>query len=837
MKNLLIIDGNSIINRAFYGIRELTAPDGLHTNAIYGMLNIIFSHTDALSPDYMAAAFDVHAPTFRHGMFSEYKAGRRETPPELLEQFPYAKECLAAMGIPVLEKEGWEADDILGTLASLANETGQGSIKTYILTGDKDSLQLVSDNTTVLLAGNKETTRIDRNKFREIYGIEPEGFVDVKALMGDSSDNIPGVPGIGEKTALKLIAEFGSIEKLYEGLEAAKLTDSVKLKLKDGRESAFLSKTLAKIDTKVPLGFSLEDIAKKETDTASLSGIFNRLGFAKLTERLGLAAPKIMRCAPTGTASLSAKELSAKLKGRTAAISLDENALSFYTEDGFYIYEGDKTDIREVFEFKSYRLVCHDLKSVCASLLTAGIKIKSCVFDTMLAAYLLSPGASNYSLDALSSIYPPLSKEAAAYIYQLYKTLGARLEEKGETALLEKIELPTALVLAEMEKSGFKVDRAGLEKFREKLEEMEKDAAERVYFSAGRSFNINSPKQLGTILFEEMKLPPPKKTKSGFSTDSEVLEKLSPYHPIAGDILEYRKIAKLKSTYAIGLLERADENGRVHTSFNQCVTATGRLSSTEPNLQNIPIRTDLGRQLRRYFIPENENYVLIDADYSQIELRLLAHISGDENMRQAFLSGEDIHASTATAVFGVPYEMVTPELRKRAKAVNFGIVYGIGDFSLSQDLGITRREAKEYMDGYFAKYPAVSEYLSAVVEAAYRNGYVSTISGRRREIPELSSSNRNLKAFGERVAMNSPIQGSAADIIKIAMINVSSRFEREGLDARIILQVHDELVIEASKKDERAAREALVYEMENAVSLSVPLPVDVSVGENWYGSE
>jgi len=833
MKKLLVIDANSILNRCFYGVAPLNAPDGLPTNALYGMMNVLISQLESLKPDYVAAAYDVHHPTFRHDMFAEYKAGRHETPQELLAQFPYSKEVFEAMGCSVVECAGYEADDILGTLSAEAES--EGDIESYILTGDRDSLQLIGDKTFVLLATNKETVKFDRAAFFEKYGVEPEQFVDVKALMGDSSDNIPGIAGIGEKTALKLISEFGTLERIFETLPDTKHTPSLRAKLESGGQSAYLSRTLARIERHAPIGVTLSDVEYKGRDEARLYSLFSRFGFAKLIAKLGLreAAASSVVAETRDCKECTVDELIRIAKKQPLAVCERDGAL--LASDSGYSYRcGDADAMRTFLSAEGVRFVCHDVKSIKKQYPDIDLGLGKCAFDVMLAAYIEKPQASSYSLDDLEAEYLTGGADAAHIIYKLYKELAQSLADKGESSLLHDIEIPCALVLASMEICGFKVDTQGLEGFRVMLEELEAQLAEQVYLFAGGEFNINSPKQLGEVLFEKLKLPCPKKTKNGYSTASDVLEKLKHSYPIVELVLEYRHVSKLRATYAVGLLGAADGEGRVHTTFQQCVTATGRLSSTDPNLQNIPIRTKLGRELRKYFIPKNDDYVLIDADYSQIELRVLAHMSADQEMCRAFREGEDIHTSTASAVFGVPLEMVSEELRKRAKAVNFGIVYGIGAFSLAQDLGITNAEAKRYIEAYLARFSGVDQYLRQTVENAYKDGYVTTISGRRREIAELSSSNRNLRNFGERVAMNSPIQGSAADIMKIAMVSVDRALRESGIDARIILQVHDELVLEAHRGCADKAKEILVREMEGAAKLSVPLPVDVTVGSNWF---
>ncbi len=830
MKTLLVIDANSIINRAFYGVAPLTAPSGLHTNAVFGLVNTVASQMDALKPDAVVAAFDLKAPTFRHKLYDAYKAGRRPMPPELSEQFPAARRALAAMGAFIAEKEGYEADDVLGTFAREAKE--RGDTRTYLLTGDRDSLQLVDERTTVLLAGNRETAAIDPAEFFSRYGVPSDRFVDVKALMGDSSDNIPGVPGIGEKTALKLIAAYGDLDTLYASLDAADLPEKQKEKLRAGRDSAYLSRTLSRIERNAPLGFGLAEAEKAERDDAALAELFRELGFAKLTERFALKADKLTDGAPEGAKTVTAEESLTLARGGTVVFSFTaEGDLSFSVGEEAYTLPAAEIGAAAELFGGGYSLVCHDLKAACARL---GRSVSGCVFDTMLAAYLDDPGASDYSLAALTSRYPPEKggTSPVRYIAYLRETLSRRLAESGADRLLSEVEIPVAVLLYEMERDGALVDREGLRDFGRQLAGIAQGLEEQIYLLAGRPFNINSPKQLGTVLFEELGLKAPKKTKSGYSTASDVLEKLAFHHEIVSLVLEYRHVTKLNSTFVVGLSDAADAEGRVHTSFHQCGTATGRLSSSDPNLQNIPIRTELGRRMRQFFTAP-EGMLLVDADYSQIELRLLAHLSGDENMIRAFREGEDIHRSTAAAVFGVPEEMVTPEMRKSAKAVNFGIVYGIGAFSLSEDLGISRREAADYIESYYARYPKIREYLDRTVEAARETGYTTTLFGRRRKIPELSSSNHNLRAFGERVAMNSPIQGSAADLIKMAMVAVDRRLKENVPGARIILQVHDELICEAPEKDAERVARILSEEMERAVTLSVPLPADAGIGKNW----
>ncbi len=840
MKKLLVVDGNSILNRAYYGVRILTNKDGLPTNALFGIVNILAKQLDSVKPDYTAVAFDLKAPTFRHKMFADYKAGRKPMPEELAKQLPFAKEVCRAMGFTVIEKEGYEADDILGTLASTAHSEG---VEAYILTGDRDSLQLISEDgmVKVLLATNTDTVTMDEEKFKEKYGVSSSVFVDVKALMGDASDNIPGVPGIGEKTALKLIAEQGSLDGVYKTLETAGHTPSVKKKLEEGKESAYLSLDLARINCSVPLEETLEDLANPGFDKEKLTELFTKFEFSSFIKRFGL-----------DSSSLPSKEITESKKiiaGADYLEKIEGNTVALYVGNDISIFDGKKTIILEgdislitSLLFGSKKIVTYDAKSLYKKLHEAGIEYRNAHLDIMLASYVLNPASSfdlpKLALEFIGAVSIPEGFEAQV-IYSVYEKISEKLKEIPEAErLLYHIEMPLAGHLADMEINGFRIDTKGLREYGEKLSMLLSDLENRIYFSAGEEFNINSPSQLGKILFEKLGLPAEKKTKTGgYSTNAEILEKLRAAHPIVDDILEYRKVAKLKGTYVDGFFKVADTHGKVHSCFNQTGTVTGRLSSSEPNLQNIPIRTELGRELRKFFIPQDDDYRLIDADYSQIELRVLAAISGDEAMINAFTSGTDIHTSTAATVFGVHREAVTSEMRKRAKAINFGIVYGMGEFSLAEDLGITRAQAKKYIESYLSSYPAVCEYLENIVAEAYNKGFVTTLFGRRRYIPELAQQNKNLKNFGERVAKNSPIQGTAADIIKIAMINTGDRLKESGINARLILQVHDELILEAHKDCADEAAKILEECMENAISLGVPLIAKASIGKTWFDNK
>ena len=858
MKKLLVVDGNSILNRAYYGIRPLTTKEGLFTNAVYGMINILTKQLEALAPDVCAIAFDRREPTFRHLAYAEYKAGRHASPEELRMQFPHAKDCASAMGFSVIEQAGYEADDILGTLSAQASAQGFHS---YLLTGDRDALQLIGDDVTVLLATNKDTIPFDRTRFAETYGVQPEQFVDIKALMGDSSDNIPGVAGIGEKTAGKLIAQYHDLETLYDHPEEKEIAKGVLAKLTAGREKAFFSRMLATIVRDAPLDMPFSSLPEKKDkeDPAALRALLVKLEFSALIKRLHLdtveetpqdkvqddcGCPSVPSQIPAYTVQRDSARLAALAQGCPCALLADP---AHTVPDGICeIYIGTGEDCIAVraddpalrIFLNTHPILVHDAKAVLHVLSDFGLDEPDILFDTMLAAYLLNPGESAYTPDRLALQYlgTVIPEDAApearcGAILALYPILSQKVRDDGMEDLYREIELPLARVLFRMEKRGFCVDVDGLAAYGEMLGAMCEQYMENIFAAAGTTFNVNSPKQLAEVLFDTLGLPCPSSKRS---TNAEVLEKLRPYHPIVSDILEYRQVAKLRSTYTDGLLKVADKEGKIHSCFHQAVTATGRLSSSEPNLQNIPVRTELGRNLRKYFIPRSKDYVLIDADYSQIELRLLAAISGDKTMISSFINGIDIHAMTASQVFGVAPEAVNSEQRKRAKAVNFGIVYGIGDYSLSVDIGVTKKQAGAYIESYLNTYPGVAAYLKDIVARAKADGFVTTLYGRRRYIPELTATKKMLVAFGERVAMNSPIQGTAADIIKAAMVKLEEELSRSGMDARLILQVHDELIVECHKECAAAVMAIVSRVMENAASLSVPLSVDVQAGETWY---
>ncbi len=828
MENLLVVDGNSILNRAFYGIRPLSTKDGIPTNAVYGFITILKKHMDALKPDYAVCAFDMHAPTFRHKYYEGYKATRHATPEDLLLQMPWAHRVAEALGFCVIELEGYEADDIIGTVCDAAD--CKGDIHSFALTGDRDSLQLITDRTSVILVKTKEDIIYTPEKFTEEYGVTPHEYIDVKALMGDSSDNIPGVKGIGEKTAFKLIAENKSLEGVFGGLDNLSVGRSAKEKLAAGKDDAFSSRYLATIIKDCPIGKTVEELKTDGIKKRELSDLFLRLEFSGLYRKFDFDNDK----EETPTDAFSAPEFTLS----DGDEKLGDTVFAYAHGDMLYLSDGENNIVLPITKGKeiisSKKVICHGYKEL---LRKTGTDFE-CVFDTLLAAYLLDSSAASYSLDKLLFGYLKLSCETiegniGCYALSLlYPVLSKKLKEAGSDEILQSIEIPLSKVLYGMEEYGMMLDAEGLEDYGKELSAARDITAERVYSAAGHKFNINSPKQLATVLFEEMGLPVVKKTKSGYSTNSEVLETLKYHSPIVSDVLEYRRLAKLISTYTDVLPTLTDSKSRIHTSLNQTGTATGRLSSSEPNLQNIPVRGELGKEIRKYFVA-GEGNVLIDADYSQIELRVLANLSDDSNMKEAFLSGKDIHTATASQVFGVSELMVDSELRRRAKAVNFGIVYGIGAFSLSQDLGISRKQADDYIESYLATYPSVDKYLKDTVERAKEDGYTLTYFGRKRLIPELSASNRNLRAFGERVAMNSPIQGTAADIIKIAMINVSKALADAGLNARLIMQVHDELIVESSVEDAEKACEILKHEMESTADFEVPLTSEAGIGSNW----
>ena len=843
---LVILDGNSIVNRAFYGIRQLSAPDGTPTNGVYGFLAILRKLIDAEKPDSLCVAFDLKAPTFRHKRYDGYKAQRKGMPEELAVQIPILKEVLDEMGILRLELEGYEADDLLGTVGKRCEASGWDC---RIVTGDKDSFQLISETTHVCHVksrmGQTETKEYTPELFREEYGFEPVRIIDLKALMGDSSDNIPGVPGVGEKTAMDLVQRYGTLQHIYDKLDELDIKEGVRKKLREGRESAELSYELATICTAVPIKFEPADALWHDNYKRGLYGLFKKLGFNKFIEKWRIEASQDT----SGAAEISHMhrsdaptydELCKAVKtAELIAVTAGENLDSLEICDGKTVYTahwsalGDDYDklLRLVFS-DGVKKVSHNVKELMSRLLDEGLPLDGFVYDTALAAYLLDATESDYDLHRVSMRYCGAELSGAEAIYRLKPVTEEKLKELQMDKLYYEIELPLCRVLAEMQDTGFMVDRMALSAFGDSLTGSIDALRNEIYKQAGGEFNINSPKQLGEVLFERLVLPAGKKTKTGWSTNADVLEKLRGKHPIIDMILDYRMLTKLKSTYADGLLKLIDPDGRIRTNFQMTVTATGRLSSTEPNLQNIPVRKELGAQIRKMFIA-SEGKVLVDADYSQIELRLLAHISGDEHMQAAFMSGEDIHRVTASQVFNTPLSEVTSLQRSRAKAVNFGIVYGISSWSLAQDIGVFPNEAKAYMDAYLEKYSGVREYMKNIVEKAKAEGYVKTLYNRRRALPELKSSNFNTRSFGERVALNMPIQGTAADIIKLAMLNVYNRLKAEGLESKLILQVHDELICECPEHEAQRVAELLSEEMSGAAKLSVPLTVDAKIGHSW----
>ena len=834
---LLAIDGNSLINRAFYGIKLLSTKDGKYTNAVYGFINILFKLMENEQPDGVAVAFDIKKPTFRHLKYEAYKAGRHAMPDELREQFPLVKEWLQLAGYHCIECEGFEADDILGTLAAAAVKSGNECV---VATGDRDSLQLVSENTRVLLAatrmGQTEVINYTPEKVFERYSITPKEMIELKALMGDSSDNIPGVAGVGEKTATDLISRYHSIDYIYENIDSLEIKEGIRNKLKDGKDSAYLSRWLGTINLEAPIDADFEKYRKNQVDEDKLSAFMVELELFKLIERMNLKpvsvkaekkeaqAKKVAVCEYNGQMPRIADIY---IEGDTGAMVSEGKAFALSRDELCALLSSKETKKRVY----GYKELCKRFEN-----------IENVTFDTLLAGYLCNPSSNDYSLERLAAEYSVIIPETEGDANDLIKsaiTLSAvndalyeLLSKNDEIKLLEEIEVPLAKVLANMETEGFLADCEGLKAKGEELAQRIAEIEKEIFNLAGTEFNVNSPKQLGEILFVKLGLPAKKKTKSGYSTNADVLESLRYDFPIVELILEYRQLAKLKSTYCDGLLSAVAEDGRIHSTFNQTEARTGRISSLEPNLQNIPVRTEEGRQLRKFFIAK-EGFVLCDADYSQIELRVLASIAEDKAMIEACNSGIDIHTLTASEVFDIPVDMVLPIMRSRAKAVNFGIVYGIGAFSLAKDIGVSRAEADRYIKGYLATYPCVARYMDKVIEKAKLDGFVTTAFGRRRYLPELSSSNGMLRAFGERVARNAPIQGTAADIIKIAMIRVYERLEKELPSAKLILQVHDELIVECKEADADKACKILEEEMENAANLKVRLSVDANKGKNW----
>ncbi len=858
---ILAIDGNSILNRAFYGIRALSTKDGRFTNGIYGFLTILMKLRDEVKPDGVAIAFDLKAPTFRHKMYDGYKANRHGMPPELAQQLPVLKELLVALGYKIISLEGYEADDILGTVAGMCEDGDE----CFIATGDRDSFQLIRDNVTVLLPHTKmgtTTTEIyTPQRIKEEYGVTPVQMIDIKALQGDASDCIPGVAGVGQKTAGDLIQKFGTIQNIYDNIDTLEIKENLKNKLVNDKEKAFLSYTLGTIINNVPIECALKDLIPQNADEGKAREMLADLEMFKIIEKLNFTAPTAVEKKEEKTKELDfvtdfdTNELLDKIKAEGKAYftadykDLDNPQFCFLCDNSVYHLEpmnfGYFIFVQSLLEEENIRKYTDNSKLLYRFAFLNNIKIKGMALDTSLAGYILNPSANGYNPLRLCEEYKaPIPKvktdlslaQECAVMKSVSTRLISEIEANEQEYLLYKVEMPLAEVLASMEHLGFMVDRKGIAEFTQKISLELKTIQEEIYELAGEEFNINSPKQLGVILFEKMGLPVKKKTKSGYSTNADVLESLQNENPIIDKILWFRTLSKLYSTYCEGLLKVIGEDGRIHSSFIQTETRTGRISSTEPNLQNIPVRKEIGREMRKFFVAK-DGCLLADADYSQIELRVLAHIADDEEMLKAFNDEVDIHTVTASQVFNMPLEMVTPLMRSRAKAVNFGIVYGIGAFSLAKDIGVTRKEADDYIKGYLRHYAGVDKYMETVAKDAKEKGYVSTLWGRRRYLPELNSSNGMLRAFGERVARNMPIQGTAADIIKIAMVRVYNRLKDENLDAKLILQVHDELIVEAPENEIEKAAKILSEEMENACKMKVRLRADVNTGRTWYDAK
>jgi len=869
MSKFLVIDGSSLMYRAYYALPMLTTSEGLHTNALYGFTMMLIKLIEEEKPDYIAIAFDKKAPTFRHKEYQDYKATRQAMPEELTEQVDLLKEIIDGFNIKTLELEGYEADDIIGTISKLAEEKG---MEVLVVTGDRDALQLVSDKVKVKISkkGITQMEEFDEKAVLERYEITPQQFIDLKGLMGDKSDNIPGIPNIGEKTAIKLLKEFGSVENLLQNL--SQLKGKIKENIENNKELAVMSKRLATIKRDIPIEIDFEEYRVKDFNEEKLLELFNKLEFFSLIDNIKkknnveiVNNHKVQKWSKVDIRKL----ITLLQDSRNIAFypliyegEIKKIAFSF-GEDTVYIDVFQIEDLKEIFEKEEFEFTTHEIKDFLVKLSYKGIECKSKYIDTAIMAYLLNPSESNYDLDRVLKKYlkvdVPSYEEVfgkgrdkkkleeigediladyicsrCVHLFDLREKLMNFIEEMDMKKLLLEIEMPLVEVLKLMEVSGFTLDKEVLKELSQKIDDRIAEILDKIYKEAGYQFNVNSPKQLSEFLFEKLNLPVIKKTKTGYSTDSEVLEQLVPYNDVVSDIIEYRQLTKLKSTYIDGFLPLMDENNRVHSNFKQMVTATGRISSTEPNLQNIPIREEFGRQIRRAFIPRTKDGYIVSADYSQIELRVLAHVSGDEKLIESFMNNEDIHLRTAAEVFKVPMEKVTPEMRRAAKAVNFGIIYGISDYGLSRDLKISRKEAKEYINNYFERYKGVKEYIEKIVRFAKENGYVTTIMNRRRYIPEINSRNFTQRSQAERLAMNAPIQGSAADIIKMAMVKVYEDFKKLQLKSQLILQVHDELVVDTYKDEVDIVKKILKENMENVIKLKVPLVVEIGIGPNWF---
>ena len=833
---LLILDGNSVMNRAYFGVRPLTNREGLYTHAIYGFLNILEKMEKEEQPEAVCVAFDLHGPTFRHLQYDGYKATRHGMPEELAQQMPVMKQVLRAMNIPIYECQGWEADDVIGTVGRICGEQDWDCV---IVTGDRDSLHV---KLVVSRNGQTTATLYDTEKFREEYGFEPKKMVDLKALMGDASDNIPGVAGVGPKTATELLLRYHSLEGVYQNLEDPTIRPKLREKLESGRDNAMLSYDLATIRTEAPIDFSPMDAIIQPPNRQALYDLFVKLEFVKLIEKYGLFGTETVSSQQNTSRQKLARVTQPPENAQIAAVYIaSDGSIGVAAESG--VYSVTPMEAAMLLDwFTDKKLIFHDSKHTRHHLDELGIQCGQCVFDTALAAYDLNPSQSDYPVSKLSTNFLGSSVEdgdalsCAEALWNLYPVLKEELHTHGMDALYFEMELPLCDVLYRMEKRGVAIDRKQLEQFGNMLSRRIVDCEAMIYSYSDGPFNINSPKQLGELLFDRLGLPPIKKTHKGYSTNAEVLEKLRDKHPIIPVIMDYRMLTKLKTTYADGLLKQIGEDGRIHTTFQNLVTATGRLSSTEPNLQNIPVRTDLGAEIRRMFVPK-PGCVLVDADYSQIELRVLSHIAQDSAMQQAFISGMDIHTATAAQVFGVSAEAVTPLQRRHAKAVNFGIVYGISEFSLADDIGVSRYEAKAYIDSYLQKYSGVRRYMKQVVEDAKTHGYTQTMYGRKRYIPELSSSNYNIRQGAERMALNTPIQGTAADLIKLAMIRVDAALKQKFPEAHLLLQVHDELIVECPEMVASEVAQLLSTEMSQVAQLRVPLLAEAHWGKSWFDAK
>ena len=838
---LMILDGNSVINRAYFGVRPLTTRDGLYTHAIYGFLNILERMEKEEQPDAVCVAFDLHGPTFRHLRYDGYKATRHGMPEELAMQMPVMKDVLRAMNIPIYECQGWEADDVIGTVGRICSNNGWECV---VVTGDRDSLQLIDENVHIKLViskpGQTTASLYTEEKFQEEYGFEPKKMVDLKALMGDSSDNIPGVAGVGPKTATDLLLKFGSLDGVYANIDDPSIKPKLREKLTNDRKNAFLSYELATIVPEAPIDFEPKDAVIQPYNKPELYALFQRLEFVKLIDRYGLRGAAVEQ--PKKEKAAAKLPRTEELPGKQDLCALyvaPDGSVGLAREKGVCVLTPMETQMGLQLPEK---IIGHDVKSMMHTLDDMGLPFGEFVFDTALAAYDLNPSQSDYPVSKLATNFLGMSVEdgdaagCAEALWRLKPVLTAELQEKGMEKLYIEVELPLCQVLYRMECRGIAVDTKLLEQFGIMLSQRIDDCEKLIYSYSQEKFNINSTKQLGELLFEKLGLPPVKKTKTGYSTNADVLEKLKDKHPIIPAIMDYRMLTKLKSTYADGLMAVIGEDGRIRTTFQNLVTATGRLSSTEPNLQNIPVRTDLGAEIRKMFIPK-EGHVLVDADYSQIELRVLAHIADDAVMQNAFISGQDVHTVTAAQVFGVAPEQVTSLQRRHAKAVNFGIVYGISEFSLAEDIGVTRWEAKEYIDSYLAHYSGVRAYMKDVVVKAREEGFTSTLYGRRRYIPELSASNFNIRSGAERIALNTPIQGTAADLIKLAMIRVEKALNEQYPQAKLLLQVHDELIVECPEEIAREVAALVSREMEGVATLRVPLTAEAKIGKSWYDAK